>query len=232
MPLNIALCDDNPQQRDNTAALLDAYQARVGGEALALRIFGNGKELLAHGGAFDLYLLDILMPGLDGITLARTLRGRGIEAPVIFLTSSIDHALEAFNVSAFQYLLKPINREALFAALDKAAAPLHREDGFIMVQTREHMRRIPFAQIVYVEIAGRSLRFALTGGEELSSRTVRVPFADAVAALLADGRFLHAHKSYVLNMAQVRVTGRKYPFPGTSIPTQRTVILITFPPGG
>jgi DNA-binding LytR/AlgR family response regulator len=201
MEFTIALCDDSPRQQKNTMELLAAYTAAP----LSVHVFDSGADLLAaiKASRFDLYLLDILMPGLDGISLARTLREHDRDTPIIFLTSSTDYALEAFSVGAFQYLLKPLKPVELYGALDKMTAAKHKDDGFIMVKAHDHMRRVPFSSILYVEIWGRNLRFSLTDGETLESRAVRVSFASAVSPLLDDPRFLHAHKSYVLNMEQV-----------------------------
>jgi DNA-binding LytR/AlgR family response regulator len=203
--MRIALCDDDPDQLNATVSLLESFRISQPEGSVSVETFTDGAELLSRGNGFDIYLLDILMPGLDGISLARSLRVRDADIPIIFLTSSTDYALEAFSVSAFQYLLKPVESGALYAALKKIAAVRAKgpEDSFIMVQTRENMRRVPFASIVSVEIWGRSLRFSLTDGEEISSRTVRGPFTETIAALLADSRFLYAHKSYVLNMERV-----------------------------
>ena len=218
MGIKIALCDDDAVQREYINAVLNAYPA-----GLSVRVFDSGHALLKHANGFDLYLLDILMPGIDGIALARSLREREPDAPIIFLTSSADYALEAFSVSAFQYLLKPVSSEALYAALDKIIAAFDKGDGFIMVQTRDHMRRVPFANIVFVELWGRGLKFTLTDGETLESRAVRMSFASAVGPLLANERFLHAHKSYVLNMEQInQLRARSFIMAdGTEIPVPR-----------
>jgi DNA-binding LytR/AlgR family response regulator len=199
----VALCEDNPAQRENIAALLRAYQAHNKTVTFGTDVFNNGAELLAREAAYDLYLLDILMPGIDGIALARTIRERDTDTPVIFLTSSPDYALEAFSVSAFRYLLKPVKRDEFFAALDKIIRAREREEKFIMVQTAEHMRRIPFDAIEYVELWGRRLKFSLAEGEALTSRAVRMSFSSAIAPIMADERFLHAHMSYVINMGRV-----------------------------
>lgn len=204
--LRIALCEDNTEQMNALRSLLDTYISERPA-TFHVDAFTDGEALstAAHAHGYDLYILDILMPGLDGITLARRLRAHDADASIVFLTSSADFALEAFSVSASQYLLKPVERETLFAALDKIVAAHERDEGqFIMLPVKERMLRIPFSSVVCVELAGRALRVCLTDGQTLTSRTVRVPFAAAVAPLLADERFLHAHKSYVLNMAHVR----------------------------
>ena len=203
MAFHITLVDDDKGEQEATLALLEAYRLLRPQVDLCVTVFSGGAALLDHPKACDAYLLDILMPGLDGIELARRLRARDRDIPIIFLTSSPDYALDAFAVSACQYLLKPVKAPPLYEILDKLSAAEKREDGFIMVQTRESARRVAFSSIIYVEVWGRNLRFSLVNGETLTSRTLRVPFSAAVSSLFTDRRFLHAHKSYVLNMERV-----------------------------
>lgn len=116
----IAVCDDEPRYLHDIKRLLDEYSAAHGIELVATA-FSLPFELLEHiesGAEFDLYLLDVYMPGMTGIELAGQLRRIGIEAPVVFLTTSREHALEAFGVGAAGYLAKPFQREDFFKALD------------------------------------------------------------------------------------------------------------------
>ena len=205
----IAVCEDDEAQLSEISELLREYGEGRAEIEIITRVFRDGDSLLKESESlvFDLYLLDIIMPGgIDGIAAAKVLRARDADTPVIFLTSSADYALEAFNVSAFQYLLKPIDRKCLFGALDRIIRSYERsiENSFIMVQAAGSTHRIPFAEIVFVELIGRSLTFRLSDGASLTSKTIRGSFSAAVAPLLADGRFLNAHKSYALNMEWVR----------------------------
>ena len=77
-------------------------------------------DAIEDGIHYDIYLLDIYMPGISGMSIATELRSRDIQSPIIFLTSSTDHALEAFGVNATHYLLKPYTKESFRAAMDKA----------------------------------------------------------------------------------------------------------------
>lgn len=74
--------------------------------------------------AFDILLMDIYLPDGNGMNCARTLRENGYEGIIIFQSSSAEHAVEAYQVDAKQYLLKPISPERFFAAMDRAAEEL------------------------------------------------------------------------------------------------------------
>lgn len=203
----IAVCEDSQMAVKDVRVLLDTYNAHHPELDLRVRCFENGHDLLdcvAEGQAFDLFLLDIMMPGQDGIEVAQELRGKKEEAPLVFMTSSADYALAAFSVKAMQYLLKPVQETTLFPVLDDVMTKWQRErDDFFLVETPKSKVKLRYSAIVCVESFYRTLIFYMTDGEKLTSKTIRVPIHVAVAPLLEDSRFLHAHKSYIVNMAHV-----------------------------
>lgn len=115
--LNILIVDDEAPARDRLRRLVEGLtQFHVSGEAV------NGQDAL-HAIATllpDILLLDISMPGMDGMTLARTLQSSGLQPAVIFCTAYQSQALDAFEVEAVDYLVKPVRAERLAQALDKA----------------------------------------------------------------------------------------------------------------
>ena len=122
--LKIAVCDDEQTYLDKTRAMLEQYAAEHDVE-IAAEAISNPSALLDSieaGERHDIYLLDIYMPGVSGMSVATELRSRGVRSPIIFLTSSTEHAVEAFGVDATHYLLKPYTQQNFFAAMDKAMA--------------------------------------------------------------------------------------------------------------
>ena len=111
------IVDDEPLARQRLVRLLKELDfVEIGGEA------ANGKEalMLADHVAAETVLLDIRMPGMDGLEVARHLSNLDPAPAVIFTTAYGDHALEAFEANAIDYLLKPIDRQRLTLALEKA----------------------------------------------------------------------------------------------------------------
>lgn len=204
--LRIAICDDEELHRDQTAALLRTYlqsHFRLDGQVEA---FDRGDALLARvaeAGAFDLYVLDILMPELSGIETGRRLRALGDGGEIIYLTTSNDFAADSYDVRAFFYLLKPVEQHKLFQVLDGAVEKLDkRRSSAVVVATTDGPRRILLERIRYVERVGRCMHYDCTDGV-VDSQTIRVPFREAAASLLADRRFYLCGASFVLNFQHV-----------------------------
>lgn len=113
---------------------------------------------------FDIYILDILMPGLSGIDAARKLRQLGDGGEIIYITNSNDFAADSYEVRAFSYLLKPVDEARLFKVLDGAVEKLERRrSSAVMVNTPGGMQRIRLEQILYVERMGHCMALPLRG---------------------------------------------------------------------
>lgn len=205
--MRIAVCDDIEQQAETILSMLKKYSEANPELQMELSYFASGAELLEavdDGCAFDLFFLDILMPGQNGIEVAREIRARDDKAIIVFLTAAPDYTMDAFRIYALQYLLKPVAESELFSVLDKATSLLNTaEDKFFLLQMPERAVRIPFNSIVCVELSNRSMRLYHADGGIWISKNIRVPFRQAVAPLLADRRFLYAHVSFVINMGHV-----------------------------
>lgn len=204
--LRIAVCDDEEKQREQVSALLETYLEAHPDRQGQVETFQSGSALLErtkelHG--FDLYILDILMPSLSGIEIGRRLRALADEGEIIYLTNSNDFAADSYDVRAFFYLLKPVEKSKLFQVLDKAVERRNwRQSSAVVVTTAAGVRRIPLGQIRYVERMGRRMRYFCTDGV-VDSQTIRVPFRQMAAPLLADRRFYLCGASFVLNFQHV-----------------------------
>ncbi|MDE6844746.1 MAG: response regulator, partial [Lachnospiraceae bacterium] len=117
----IALCDDEPAELDKTEKLLGDYEKKFPGLEFMTRCFESAEELLClvreKNYIPDLIFMDIYMPDKKsnsnplGIEAAKELRNMNYKGKIIFLTTSKEYALEAFDVDALQYMVKPVSKE-------------------------------------------------------------------------------------------------------------------------
>jgi len=205
--IRIALCDDIPAHAKAATKLLEMYQKERLGIEFEISIFDNGSKLLEDiikNGVYDIYLLDIVMPPPDGITLAHQIRKFDAQASLVFLTHTESFAMDAFRVSAVQYLLKPVCKDSLFITLDKIIAERRKQkDRFFTVAAPERTVTLLHSSVVVVEKTGRTLRFHLENGEYVDSKAVRMSFDASLSGLLQDERFLRVHQSFAINMDYV-----------------------------
>ena len=204
--LRIAICDDEPQYVQQITNFVQEYlhgHPELSGQ---IDSFSLGRELLyqaEESGGFDLYLLDIIMPGLNGIQTGRQLRQLGDGGEIVYLTTSPDYAVDSYSVRAFFYLLKPLEKGRLFEVLDAAVKKLNdRRSKAVLIATRDGPRRLLLDQILYVERVGRGLRYFCSDGA-VDSLSLRVPFHAAVEPLLADPRFCQCGSSFAFNLQHV-----------------------------
>ena len=197
----IALCDDQSSDLEHLLDLLDLWKDRHL-PAIRFKTFRSAEELLdaAKRERFTLYLLDVMMPGMDGLAAAREIRTFDTEAEIVFLTSSPDFAYDSFRVRAMNYLLKPIRAESLFPILDQAFQQEPQPMQGLIVKCSYTLVRVLYSQLTYVEVIGKHLYFNMADGtvhEVFGTLNEYEPF------LLARPEFMRVHRSYIVNMHQI-----------------------------
>lgn len=206
----IAICDDDPADRGATEAAVRQYARERQEFHVETCCFSDGRALLdavAGGRSFAVCLLDVLMPELTGIELAGRLTELRQKTPVIFLTVSPEYALDAFRVSARQYLLKPVQAPALYDTLDSVLSGIKRERP-ITIPAESGDVYAPLGRITCAECSAHRVRYHMDRAEDVVSRTLRVPFQEAIRPLLDSGRFLQPHRSYAVNVDYIaRISG-------------------------
>jgi len=181
--MKVLIVDDEPPARERLKRLLEEIDAcELAGEA------GNGAEAIALAGALapDVVLMDIRMPGMDGVEAARHL-GQLDEPPaIIFITAYDEYALRAFDTHAVGYLLKPVRREKLadtltrasrltkpqLAAIARAAAPRPRR-SHLSVRVRGELRLIPIEEVLYFLADQKYVTIRHRGGEDLIEESLK-----------------------------------------------------------
>ena len=214
--IRTVVVDDEPPAREELVHLLTSFpDVQIVGEE------SNGVDALAliERERPNLAFLDVRMPGLDGFQLVRQIRRRQIPVQIVFVTAYDQYALQAFDVSATDYVLKPVERKRLGAAIEKAKGRLGQGD-FAMPNLEallgalgrrgEHLKRIPVRRgerlglidaesLAYAYIAEGTV-YAVTGSasEVTGYRTLEELEAD-----LDPEVFLRVHRSYIANINKV-----------------------------
>ena len=168
----------------------------------------------------DLILLDIMMPGLNGMDAAREIRGFDKAADIIFLTSSPGFAYDSYSVQALEYLLKPIRAMTLYPILYRLELRERRPQEALTLRTGGIIVRVPFSQLTYVEVNGKHLYFNLADGQV---REVVGSMKEYEDALLTRTEFMSIHSSYNDNPLQIEElspTGLRT-FSGRELPVAR-----------
>lgn len=203
--IHIAICDDSKQERQILAALFKRYQ-ELHATPLQIHIFQNGFSLLDaidQGKRFDITILDILMPGENGIEIARNIRASGTDTEIIFLTSSPEYAVDSYEVKAQNYLLKPVTEEKFFASIDSILAELDEKDtaSFIIYTTEKQYSRIRVSSLVYGEVTHRTITLHLADQTMISAVMTFTEFQDILKAY---PDFIYPHRSYAVNMNYIQ----------------------------
>lgn len=199
--LKIAVCDDNKDFLHYAVNLIEKWsqQSRISVEISACN---NGDELIALNNSekMDIIFLDIIMPLLSGMETARELRLNNTAVKIVFLTSSVDFALESYEVKASGYLLKPVSFEKISEILNECAEFLETEPENIVVKTCEGYQKLYFYDIEYIEAQNKKVIFYLK-----SKRNVMaiVPFHTIEEMLAGKTGFFKCHRSYLVYMLNI-----------------------------
>ena len=203
MIFHIAVCSPDSVLRSRVERQCLDYYARRD-DACIIEQLDSPEALLARddaGERYELYLIELpAVAEPAGLKAAAELRRQGRRAPIAFVARTPAHAYSAFRVDAMQYLLLPVHQQELSALLARATEPEYGPS--VTVNTAEGLRALPYAGIEYLECTHHIVHFHLTSGEDVPTLSLRVPFSAVAQPLLADGRFLQPHRSYVVNLAE------------------------------
>ena len=201
--MKLALCDDDKQELSHISSFIKNYQ-KLSSVPMSVQIFHNSFELasVASDEHFDLYLLDIIMPGLNGIELAREIRRFDKAADIIFLTSSPEFAVESYTVKASNYLVKPVSRDRLVEALDDIMRTRTEDrDSCLVLKSSVGVHKVHISEIIYIEALNRKVIYYLRNNSQI---TCVEKFASVCDQLLQHPEFLLAHRSFLVNMNYIR----------------------------
>ncbi|MBR6700129.1 MAG: response regulator transcription factor [Firmicutes bacterium] len=225
----IALCDDERDQLSATEKLLKDYSSIHPESNIHIQTFSSGAALLEHmnsASVFDVYFLDIILAGENGIDLGMKIREIDKAGSIVYLSTSPDFALDSYKTKASKYLLKPVASDQVFSTLDEILEVwLQEHQTYITVKTRNGLHRIAIRNIVFGELSGHSVKYHLSDGSVLESTSIRTSFKAAISTLLKHDRFALCATSFFVNLSFVEMVepaGLKL-INGGSLPLSRTL---------
>lgn len=215
--MKIAVVDDLAACRAQVCACLRRYLAqRYAGEAPVVDEFSSGEALLERfaPAAYDLIFLDQFMEGLSGLDTARRIRARDNLVPLVFVTTSRDHAIDSYGVRACGYLVKPFADEDFARTMEAAGLARIRAARFIRLDREKLLLR----DILYCDQDDHYVQLH-TGGRGLLR--LRLPFAELTRTLSPYPQFLNCYRCCIVNLDRVERmdslsfvmdTGERVPF--------------------
>lgn len=190
----VAICEDERYILEELRRKVEKYINRKSLDA-SIKTFMSGEELLKAKKKFDIILLDLMLPGIDGLEVARQISCR---SRIIFVTSYREYAVEAFDANAVHYLVKPVTEERLFLALDRAVNQTEQMDNQALTLIKSGKTQVIFIRdILYCEVFNHQVRIHTVHGTYDYFGTL-----DMLETKL-DERFFRCHRSFVVNMSCV-----------------------------
>jgi len=199
MPIQIGICDDSEEDIRILSEILYAYDP-----SFRILAYADGESMLEDccdsNILFDIIFLDIYMPGLSGIEIACKIRTCMKDTKIIFVSSSNEHYPEAYDVFAFNYILKPLNREKLNRILDQALTDIAGERRQqISISYKGTTYRIFCRDILYVESRDKIICFYMADKKALQCYGK----LDEILKQLPEESFIRCHQSFIVNIFHI-----------------------------
>ena len=203
--MRIAICDDETIILDEVSSYIKKYSKLCGKSELEVLTFNSASSLLNaldNGDLFDIFLLDVYIGDEMGTELAREIRRKGIESPIIFLTTSIEHAPESLETGTLRYLIKPLEPEKFYEAIDAACLQAEKlQSKLIRFKTENGIESINASNIVYSEAHDHYQYITLDNGQLIK---VRMTVSELYAMLAKNDGFFRLGSAYIINLRNIK----------------------------
>lgn len=202
--VSIAVCDDEMLDCCNMAKDIKDILEEIGIPYI-VRQFQSGRDLLNAIENFDIIFLDIMMCGINGMKTAQLLRDKAFDKILIFISASRNYVFEAYDVEAFQYLVKPVEHCKLKRVLQKAVKKLENYSQEFMIINQDRTRKkLLLREIYYFEIKGRII--SVHGVEGIFDYYEQIGILEKN---LQGKGFFRCHKSFLVNLKYVNSYNRQ-----------------------
>lgn len=216
--VRIGIAEDDQAYIDQIQEYLTRYM-REYGETFSVCVFRDGMQLaFDYAPVYDILLLDVQMPNLDGISAAKRIRKVDSDVVILFITNMAQRAIDGYSVRARSYILKPINYYGFALELQEAIASLNRRQASaLLLTTEDGLTKVPAGKILYVESQRHDLLIH-TVEETICIRSAM----KLIEERLAGCYFARSSVSYLVNLAHVTgISGDCVIVQGQKLPISR-----------
>lgn len=198
--IKLAIVEDEPAFRDKMCQCLERFSQEKG-VLFDIAVFENGAEFVFnyHSG-YDIILMDIEMPYMNGMDAARSVRKKDGEVVIVFITNMANYAVQGYEVEALDFIVKPFTYEMFKFRMERITARLDKKksDYSIVLNSNDQVYRINVSNLMYIEVN----RHALTYHTDKENISVRGSMKEAEAALTPFG-FCKCSQSFLVNLRYV-----------------------------
>ena len=211
--MKLAICDDEKRIRD-----IIAESVKEVSEKIEIEFYADAKGILSASFDCDILFLDIQMPGIDGMGAAKMLRSSGKKTVIVFVTALEDQVFNAFDVGAFNYIVKPFTKAKIIEVFKKAvkqaedqrlveAAISEQEEAgrTITVKSGGTNTRVILSEVQYAEIYDRRIILHMESSDDIE-------YYGRISDLenIAGKDFFRVHRAYLVNLGAVKSYDSKY----------------------
>ena len=206
--IRIAICDDEKKILEEVSGYIENYAEKKSKEIEFFR-FDSAALLigaLEDGKSFDIFVLDVYIGDERGTVLARDIRKLGIESPIIFATTSVEHAPESYETGTLRYLIKPINLAKFYEAMDAALASVEKiSQRLIKMKTENGLESINVSHIICSEAHDHYQYITMYNGTQIK---IRMTVTELFTMLSGYGGFIRIGSAYIINLRHVKNASR------------------------
>ncbi len=191
--MKIVICDDNLNIVGEVKCLLSEYSSSRN-ITLDISTFDNGKAVLDSNDNYNIAILDVEMPDMNGIALGEELRKHNKQIVLIYLTAHSQYLDSALNLNAARFFEKPIDKDRFFSGMDNALERIDNTTINFFIRDDKTQVRITAESIVYIEISHRKTKVVTEDKTYFTTHTL-----DYFKDRLVSSIFAQPHKSYIIN---------------------------------
>ncbi|MEE8824680.1 sensory transduction protein LytR [Lentilactobacillus sunkii] len=200
--IKVAICDDIPEMTTQVEMILNGYQP----SEFQCTIFLTSEKLIdsLDNNDYDIFILDIELPGCSGIEIAKLIRKKNYNVPIIFLTSYSQYMPEVFEVQTFDYIIKPVNLAKLTPVLDRVIRYLDLDNNHFSFMFNRISHNLKFNDIMFFEKQRRQVIIHTVNDNVMANMST----ADILEKL--DNSFVQVHNSFIINPRYIQEVGNNY----------------------